>query len=97
MVWRVDDSLPRITYEKGKHTEVPSAAMRTYHQWRRLINNGETPMNAARASGDLHFEQLSGRNRGVYTIRLSQEHRVVFTLDNTLETVNVIQIGGHYP
>jgi len=40
---------------------------------------------------------LSGKNKGIYTIRLSQEHRVAFTINSTLQQVNVISIGGHFP
>ncbi|MGE6161462.1 hypothetical protein ACLHZ7_10405 [Aeromonas salmonicida] len=45
----------------------------------------------------MHYEQLSGNNKGVYTIRLSQEHRVAFTINGTLQQVKVISIGGHFP
>ncbi|WP_239974652.1 hypothetical protein [Photobacterium damselae] len=47
--------------------------------------------------GDLHYEELSGQNRGLNTIRLSQVHRVVFYLNETLQQVIVTQIGGYYP
>ena len=45
----------------------------------------------------MHYEQLKGKNKGTYTIRLSQEHRVVFTFNDTTEVVTVSQIGGHFP
>lgn len=97
MAWTIDDSQQRILYDKGKHVAVPPAGMSKYHEWRRKIELGTHPKNAADEVGDMHYEQLGGVNKGIYTIRLSQEHRVAFTLNGTLQQVNVISIGGHFP
>jgi Txe/YoeB family toxin of Txe-Axe toxin-antitoxin module len=45
----------------------------------------------------MHYEALAGKLKGEYTIRLTQEHRVAFTIDDGNKTVSVFLIGGHYP
>lgn len=97
MAWTIDDSQPRILYNKDKHVAVTASAMSKYHEWCREIVRGTDPKNAADKVGDMHYEQLSGKNKGIYTIRLSQEHRVAFTINSTLQQVKVISIGGHFP
>ena len=75
--------------------EVGAAGMRKYYEWRRLIRDDINPRAAANQVGDTHYEQLGGHHRGVYTIRLSQLHRVVFTIAEQVVTVS--HIGGHFP
>ncbi|HHW5414144.1 type II toxin-antitoxin system YoeB family toxin [Citrobacter sp. Cpo090] len=88
-----DDSRVRNAWN-GNINAVPQAGMRKYYEWRRLIRDGgSSPADAAAKVGDLHYERLRGRN-GFYSIRLSQEHRVVFSVQN--ESVTVYTIGGHY-
>ncbi len=62
-----------------------------YKSWKKLILAGSHPKEAAEEIGDSHYETVSGG----YTIRLSQEHRVFFTISGNAVTVK--QIGGHYP
>ena len=96
MAWVVDDSEQRSKYDKGGHVDVPSAAMSKYFEWKRRITSsgyGEDPKTAARHAGDMHFERVGD----VYTIRLSQKHRVVFTINETRKQVKVLRVGGHYP
>jgi plasmid maintenance system killer protein len=96
--WKVDDSEQRIAYEKGKRAEVPASAMRTYHEWKtRIINLDQHPKAAADGGGDMNYEQLGGKLKGEYTIRLSKEHRVAFAIDAEAKVVRVFLIGGHYP
>jgi Txe/YoeB family toxin of Txe-Axe toxin-antitoxin module len=96
--WSVDDSAQRARYGAGKAVPVQPAAMSKYHEWRRKIQDENThPKTAADAVGDMHYEQLGGRLKGIYTIRLSQEHRVVFNIDDVKFKVIVTQIGGHFP
>lgn len=98
MAWKVDDSVQRNVFNAGKNFSVEPSAMRKYHDWKNKINlQNLHPKVAADAAGDMHYEQLSGRNAGQYTIRLSQQHRVAFTINTASQTVNVFQIGGHYP
>ncbi len=96
--WTVDDSVQRAAYDKGKHDPVPASSMRKYHDWRLAVEHkNQHPKVAAEEVGDLHYEQLSGKLKGEYTVRLSQEHRVAFTIDDTTKVVAVFRIGGHYP
>ena len=97
MAWTIDDSQPRILYNKDKHVAVTASAMSKYHEWRREIVRGTDPKNAADKVGDMHYEQLGGKHKGIYTIRLSQEHRVAFTINSTQQQVSVISLGGHFP
>ncbi|PWY92311.1 hypothetical protein BO70DRAFT_327401 [Aspergillus heteromorphus CBS 117.55] len=72
--------------------------LNTYYEFRDLVKAGSHPSEAVRTmGGDLHFERLSGRLKDVYTIRLSQEHRVAFTIDARQRNVFVLNLGGHYP
>jgi Txe/YoeB family toxin of Txe-Axe toxin-antitoxin module len=96
MAWIVNDNAQRARFNAGRHVQVPVAAMRKYYEWKHLITSEDLAPNvAADRVGDLHYEQLQGRHRGTYTIRLSQEHRVVFTIVG--QQVIVSQIGGHFP
>ncbi|KAF7616925.1 RHS repeat protein [Aspergillus flavus] len=82
-------------YRKGGHL-LEDAHLSTYNDYKALVTGGQHPSQAARFR-DLHFEQLRGRQRGQFTIRLSQEHRVAFTIDETARHIDVFHIGGHYP
>lgn len=95
--WTVDDSKQRATYDKGKHVPVPASAMRTYHEWKSAIEHKNLHPKVAADERDMHYEQLSGKLKGEYTIRLSQEHRVAFTFNADTKVVSVFLIGGHYP
>lgn len=98
MPWTVDDSAQRNAFNANKNVQVPPAAMARYFEWRRRIQqDGLHPKTAAERIGDMHFEQLSGKLKGTYTIRLSQEHRVAFHIASEQEVVQVFSVGGHYP
>jgi plasmid maintenance system killer protein len=96
--WTVDDSTQRTAYDKGKHVPVVAAAMKKYHDWKNDIKNKNLhPKTAADNSGDMHYEQLGGKLKGEYTVRLSQEHRVAFKFSDDTKVVSIFLIGGHYP
>ncbi|WP_413795854.1 hypothetical protein [Aeromonas dhakensis] len=95
MGWTVDDSNQRILYDKGKHVYVPPAAMAKYYAWKDAIKKGQHPINAV--TSDMNYEELLGIYKGIYTIRLSQGHRVAFEIYDTLKQVKIISIGGHFP
>ena len=98
MPWTVDDSMQRNRFNAGKHVPVPPAAMKKYFDWKSFITGQQmAPKTAADRVGDTHYEQLGGRFKGLFTIRLSQEHRVVFEIDQARQLVTVRQIGGHFP
>jgi Txe/YoeB family toxin of Txe-Axe toxin-antitoxin module len=58
----------------------------------RIRNEGIHPKDAC-DSWDSHYESLTGDQ---YSIRLSQEGRVVFTVDNGAQMVVVQSVGSHY-
>ncbi len=93
MPFSFDDAAARQNWEKGKSLSVPPAGMRKYHDWRRYVADGRTPADAARLTGDMNYEQLRG-NGNLYSVRLTQQHRVLFSVEGM--TVKVLEIGGHY-
>ena len=97
--WTVDDSIQRARFDRGQgRTDTPGAAMLKYHEWKNAIKNkNQHPKVAAEEVGDMHYEQLSGRLKGEFTVRISREHRVAFTFDGETKVVSVFLIGGHYP
>ena len=96
--WTVDDSAQRAAYDKNKHVPVPAASMRKYFDWKLAVERKNLhPKLAAEEVGDMHYEQLGGKMKGQYTVRLSQEHRAAFTFDETTKIVAVFRVGGHYP
>lgn len=95
--WHVDDSKPRHDYEHHHHIPVPAAGMRQYYEWRRALMAGHHPKSAADLTGDTHFEHLRGAQKDQCSIRLSQEHRVFFQIDERHRIVTVRKIGGHEP
>jgi plasmid maintenance system killer protein len=85
-------------FNKGKSTKVNPAGMRKYFEWRRLIRDGDSPQDAARAVGDTHYEQLKGKTYetySLYSIRLSQSDRVTFIYPSS-SRIKIVGIGGHY-
>ena len=88
-MWTFDDSRAVGT------PHLPSAAMRKYYDWRRLIRDSNiAPKPAAEQVGDLNYKSLVGAPNQ-FEIRLNQHHRATFSVDGSTETVTVYQIGGH--
>ncbi len=80
-----------VNDSKAEENTMKPAQETKYKQWKKLILAGSHPKDAAEEIGDSNYETVSGG----YTIRLSQEHRVFFTISGNAVTVK--QIGGHYP
>lgn len=90
--YTVNDSAQAQRYSKGKHVQVPAAAMNKYYQWRRFVNEeGLDPKTAAKKVSDANPEKL---HDGTFSFRLSQEHRVIYSQSG--DTVTVHSVGGHY-
>ncbi|TCT31543.1 YoeB-like toxin of type II toxin-antitoxin system [Providencia alcalifaciens] len=90
--YNFDDSEQRARYNRNGHIPVPPSAMRKYNEWRRLIANyGYNPRTAAEHVGDTNPERLRGNT---FSIRLTQEHRVVYSIQGNNITVH--SVGGHY-
>jgi hypothetical protein len=84
-----------ITDLKATTTQIPSTCGATYYAWRRAIRErGLHPKAAAEEVGDTNFEYYDqGQTKG--TIRLSQAHRVWFTINDGEEEVVVNKVGTH--
>ncbi|MDX6018883.1 hypothetical protein SIL08_01050 [Scandinavium sp. V105_16] len=93
MPFSFDDSAARQNWGKGKSISVPPAGMRKYHDWRRYILAGRSPSDAARLAGDMNYELLQG-NSNLCSVRLTQQHRVLFSVVGM--SIKVLEIGGHY-
>ncbi|OQS37600.1 hypothetical protein B0T39_15260 [Chromobacterium haemolyticum] len=86
--------MPRKAFDCSKIKSVPSSAMREYHRWRQLIQQGKHPKEAANEVGDTHYEMIKQRaGVDIFSIRLSQQHRVYFQINDRV--VKVLKIGGH--
>lgn len=95
--WTVDDSVPRDKYRLNKHTPVDTASMKNYYLWRRLIVSGKHPRDAASIVGSkFNFKQVKQkRSIQLFSLRLSDEHRVYFMIQEEEHIVKVLNIGGH--
>ncbi|EDX6465822.1 hypothetical protein CBH50_004584 [Salmonella enterica subsp. diarizonae serovar 60:r:e,n,x,z15] len=96
--WSVDDRQQRSRYRLGRHVVVDGATMRHYYEWRRIINSGGVhPRQAAQLIGIKMDFKLTKQKQSMqlYSIRLSKEHRVFFTVDEVGKIVNVLNVGGH--
>ncbi|NLS55692.1 hypothetical protein [Hafnia alvei] len=92
MSWDFNDSAPQASNLRI----VEPSGMRKYYEWRRLIRYMNLPPNDAAARvGDLRYERLPERGPYNFSIRLSQQHRVHFTVDNTAKRITVLSIGPH--
>jgi len=66
--------------------------------YNRGVETGLDPKtNAKMLETDERYEILKGKGNPVGTFRLSEEHRVAFTVNDTTREVFVFQVGGHYP
>ncbi|KAH8716915.1 hypothetical protein GQ44DRAFT_775858 [Phaeosphaeriaceae sp. PMI808] len=89
----------------NKHDPATHLYWHKYSDFQNLVRGQRlSPASAAKKMGDVHYEGLglkrtyaNGLKMDEYTIRLSQEHRVAFTIHEETRTVHVFQIGDHYP
>jgi proteic killer suppression protein len=49
----------------------------------------------------LHFEALTGRKKGMYSVRVNMQYRIEFTLDECIEhpiltICNIVELSNHY-
>ncbi|MFJ3372815.1 hypothetical protein [Pseudomonas sp. NPDC086251] len=95
--WTVDDSEQKNKYGSRKHIPVDAASMRNYYLWRRLITSGAHPRDAAIMAGAKFCYKQVKQKKAVqlFSIRLSQEHRVFFMIQEDARLVRVLNIGGH--
>ncbi|EKM2933621.1 hypothetical protein PUM48_004849 [Escherichia coli] len=95
--WSFDETEPRSQYKLRKHIPVNASAMRNYYIWRRTVLAGHHPRDAAHMIGSQYcFKQVRQKKCiELFSIRLSVEHRVFFTINEKERVVKVLNIGGH--
>ncbi|HIB5352281.1 TPA: hypothetical protein ACWW89_005029 [Escherichia coli] len=95
--WSFDETEPRSKYKLRRHIPVNASAMRNYYIWRRTVLAGHHPRDAAHMIGSQYcFKQVRQKKCiELFSIRLSVEHRVFFTIHEKERIVKVLNIGGH--
>lgn len=97
MTWKFNDSKPHDLNANGKNIAVEPAGMRKYYEFRRGITQlGYSPDEAAGKAGDMRMEKLPGHGADIYSLRLTQSHRVLLRINTNARIIEVLSIGGHY-
>lgn len=98
MKWKINNA--NASYDGA----LSAAAKAKFNSWAgKIDNDSKHPKTAAEEVGDMHYEQLSGQLKGQYTVRVDGANRIAFTIvtsgpkKDLVSTVEVFQIGGHYP
>ncbi|PHM51608.1 Txp40, insecticidal toxin (previously name A24tox) [Xenorhabdus hominickii] len=95
--WRVSLQKLRDNKSKNAFDKMDDASKQKYSSLIREVQKGHDPRTAATNIGTKsgsNFEKLQGRD--LYSIRLSQEHRVTFTINNTDKIMEIQSVGTHY-
>ncbi|MEI8663696.1 Txp40, insecticidal toxin (previously name A24tox), partial [Xenorhabdus bovienii] len=82
--WRVSLQKLRDNKSRNAFNKMDDAAKQKYSSFIKEVQKGHDPRTAATSIGSKsgsNFEKLQGRD--LYSIRLSQEHRVTFSMNNT--------------
>lgn len=96
-IWIVDETEPRSKYRLNKHIHVEPLYMKNYYMWRRLIRAGNHPRDAAKLMGSKFCYKQVKQKRSIqlFSIRLSDEDRVFFMIQEKERIVKILNIGGH--
>nr|ABU68418.1 42 kDa insecticidal toxin [Xenorhabdus nematophila] len=95
--WRVSLQKLRDNPSRNTFMKMDDAAKRKYSSFIKEVQKGNDPRAAATSIGTKsgsNFEKLQGRD--LYSIRLSQEHRVTFSINNTDQIMEIQSVGTHY-
>nr|ADQ92844.1 40 kDa insecticidal toxin [Xenorhabdus nematophila] len=95
--WRVSLQKLRDNPSRNGFMCMDDAAKRKYSSFIKEVQKGNDPRAAAKSIGTKsgsNFEKLQGRD--LYSIRLSQEHRVTFSINNTDQIMEIQSVGTHY-
>ncbi|KIS41180.1 hypothetical protein [Kosakonia radicincitans] len=95
--WIVDETEPRSKYRLNKHIHVEPLYMKNYYMWRRLIRAGNHPRDAAKLTGSKFCYKQVKQKKSIqlFSIRLSDEDRVFFMIEEKERIVKILNIGGH--
>jgi proteic killer suppression protein len=61
-----------------------------------IMLNGSNSLNDLRIPPSNHLEKLSGDLKGYYSIRVNNQYRIIFTLDNNGGDVSEVQIIDYH-
>ncbi|WP_323864058.1 Txp40, insecticidal toxin (previously name A24tox) [Xenorhabdus cabanillasii] len=95
--WRVSLQKLRDNKSRNAFAKMDDASKQKYSSLIKEVQKGSDPRTAATSIGTKsgsNFEKLQGRD--LYSIRLSQEHRVTFTMNNTDKIMEIQSVGTHY-
>ncbi|SFU27269.1 Txp40, insecticidal toxin (previously name A24tox) [Xenorhabdus koppenhoeferi] len=95
--WRVSLQKLRDNKSRNAFDKMDDAAKQKYSSFIKEVQKGHDPRTAATSIGTKsgsNFEKLQGRD--LYSIRLSQEHRVTFSMNNTDQIMEIQSVGTHY-
>ncbi|WP_118984908.1 Txp40, insecticidal toxin (previously name A24tox) [Photorhabdus sp. CRCIA-P01] len=95
--WRVSLQKLRDNKSGNGFANMDAAAKQKYSSFIKEVQKGNDPATAAKnigtASGS-NFEKLKGRD--LFSIRLSQEHRVTFIKNDPDKIIEIQSVGTHY-
>lgn len=88
MGWKIDKSSTKFGY-------LGVAAQATWDRFQNAVNEGQHPIIAAKQAGDTNYKVLGNSRVEQHQIRLSYCDRATFVVDESTQTVTVLQVGGH--
>jgi hypothetical protein len=88
MGWRIDKSSARFGH-------LGVAAQATWDRFQNAVHQGMHPKRAAQKAGDTDFKLLGTLKVAQFQIRLSHGDRATFTVDESSQSIKVLQVGGH--
>ncbi|QTL41761.1 Txp40, insecticidal toxin (previously name A24tox) [Xenorhabdus budapestensis] len=95
--WKVSLQKLRDNKSKNGFANMDDAAKQKYSSFIKEVQKGNDPITAAKNIGTANgsnFEKLQGRD--LFSIRLSQEHRVTFIKNDTDKIIEIQSVGTHY-
>jgi toxin HigB-1 len=92
-----DDSLARIETDEAGATKLPVAVIKSARR-KLTVLRAATDDRSLRNWKSLHYEKLRGDREGQRSIRLNDQYRMVFTLDESAEepTLTVLAIEDYH-
>ncbi|SFT65173.1 hypothetical protein SAMN05192562_1011315 [Kosakonia arachidis] len=95
--WIIDETEPKSKYRLNKHIHIEPQHMRNYYMWRRLIRAGTHPREAAKLMGSKFCYKQVKQKKSIqlFSIRLSEDNRVFFRIQEKERIVKILNIGGH--
>ena len=87
-----DDSLAKIETDEAAQTRLPIAVIRSARRKLTVIRAAPDE-RALRNWKSLHYEKLKGKRSGLRSVRLNDQFRMVFRLDDQCQPQRITIIG----